>query len=41
MILIYRAERLFSAKTDAEKLFKLITLLIYDTEKFKKINDSE
>ena len=37
LIMVYRAERLYSAKTAAEKIFKHVAEHIYDTEKFDGI----
>jgi hypothetical protein len=35
--MVYRAERLYSAKGDAEKIFKHVAQHIYDSEKFEGI----
>jgi len=35
--MIYRAERLYEATSDATKIFKFIAGHIYDTEKFDEV----
>jgi hypothetical protein len=37
LFMVYRAERLYSAKGDAAKIFKHVAQHIYDTEKFDEI----
>ena len=37
LFMVYRAERLYSAKGDAEKIFKHVAQHMYDTEKFDEI----
>lgn len=37
LFMVYRAERLYSAKGDAEKIFKHVAQHLYDTEKFDEI----
>ena len=37
LFMVYRAERLYSAKGDAEKIFKHVAQLSYDAEKFEDI----
>jgi hypothetical protein len=37
LYLVYRAERLFSAQTEAEKIFKLVAVTLFDAEQFQKI----
>ena len=39
--LVYRAERLYQAQTDAEKIFKLISITLFDQEKFQNIIDTK
>jgi len=34
LYLVYRAERLFSAEAEAEKIFKLVAVSLFDAEKF-------
>jgi len=41
LYLVYRAERLFSAKTDSEKIFKLMSQQLFDAEKFEEIIDTD
>lgn len=37
LYLVYRSERLYSALADSEKLFKLISITIYDSVRFQEI----
>lgn len=39
--IVYRAESLFQANTDAEKIFKLISITLFDQERFQKIVDTK
>ena len=39
--MVYRAERLYSALGDAQKIFKHIAGLIYDKEYFNNILDKD
>ena len=41
LYLVYRAERLFSAKTDSEKIFKLMSQQLFDAERFEQIIDDD
>ena len=41
LFLVYRAERLFSALTDAEKIFKLISITLFDERHFEDINSQQ
>lgn len=38
--MVYRAERLYAAKGDAEKIFKHVAQHLYDTPKFKDVFSS-
>ena len=39
--LVYRAERLYSAVTDSQKVFSLISQTLYDAERFQDIVDTK
>ena len=39
--IVYRAESLFQANTDAEKIFKLISITLFDQERFQTIIDTK
>ena len=39
--MVYRAERLYSALGDAQKIFKHIAQLIYDKEYFNNVLDKD
>ena len=41
LYLVYRAERLFSAQDEAEKIFKLVAITLFDAEHFQKIMDTK
>lgn len=41
LYLVYRAERLFSALSEAEKIFKLMSITLYDAERFQSIVDKQ
>ena len=41
LVMVYRAERLYSALGDAQKIFKHIAGLIYDKEYFNNILDKD
>ena len=39
--LVYRAEMMFSAKADAEKIMKFVAIALYDETKIQQIIDSK
>ena len=41
LVMVYRAERLYSALGDAQKIFKHIAQLIYDKEYFNNVLDKD
>lgn len=41
LYLVYRAERLYAAKSHAEKIFALVSSVIFEEKKIKEITDSK
>jgi len=41
LYLVYRADRLYSALADAEKIFKLFSITLFDAPKFQEIVDTK
>ena len=39
--LVYRSERLYQALTDSEKIFKLLSITLFDQQRFQDIIDSK
>jgi hypothetical protein len=41
LYLVYRADLLYNALADSEKIFKLISIVLFDAQKFQEIVDSK